>query len=275
MDDLKEKLKDEKLDIIVLAGQSNAEGNGKGDAVDYIPDKRILLMNDDSMPRFEKTGDKSRLVLNYPARDCVSVAEEPQNQDGKRGNLCLSFARNYAVKFLEPDRKILIVNGAVGGTGFARKEWGKHNILYVRLVNMVKKALAFNSENRISAFLWHQGECDSVENPSWDSEKRYLTHYKNLTEMLSDFKNTFGLESLPFVAGGFAEEWYLKNKTACDAVLKAVRKTCETLKGGFVGTSDLKSNNQKVGDGDDLHFCRDALFTLGERYFNAYCKIKR
>ena len=85
MDDLKEKLKDEKLDIIVLAGQSNAEGNGKGDAVDYIPDKRILLMNDDSMPHFEKTGDKSRLVLNYPARDCVSVAEEPQNQDGKRG----------------------------------------------------------------------------------------------------------------------------------------------------------------------------------------------
>lgn len=275
MDDLKEKLKDEKLDIIVLAGQSNAEGNGKGDAVDYIPDKRILLMNDDSMPHFEKTGDKSRLVLNYPARDCVSVAEEPQNQDGKRGNLCLSFARCYAEKFLKSDRKILIVNGAVGGTGFARKEWGKHNILYVRLVNMLKKALEFNSENRIAAFLWHQGECDSVENPSWDSEKRYLTHYKNLTEMLSDFKNTFGLESLPFVAGGFAEEWYLKNKTACDAVLKAVRKTCETLKGGFVGTSDLKSNNQKVGDGDDLHFCRDALFTLGERYFNAYCKIKR
>lgn len=139
MNDLTDKIKDEKLDVIVLAGQSNAEGNGKGDASDYIPDNRILMMNDDSSPHFVKTGDKSRLVLNYPARDCVSVAEEPQNQDGKRGNLCLSFARNYAVKFLEPDRKILIVNGAVGGTGFARKEWGKHNILYVRLVNMVKK----------------------------------------------------------------------------------------------------------------------------------------
>lgn len=140
MDDLKEKFKDEKFDIIVLAGQSNAEGNGKGDACDYIPDKRILMMNDDSMPHFEKTGDKSRLVLNYPARDYVFVAEEPQNQGGKRGNLSLSFARNYAEKILGPDRKILIVNGAVGGTGFARKEWGKDNILYVRLVNMVKKS---------------------------------------------------------------------------------------------------------------------------------------
>lgn len=275
MNDLTDKIKDEKLDVIVLAGQSNAEGNGKGDASDYIPDKRILLMNDDSMPHFVKTGDKSRLVFNYPARDCVSVAEEPQNQCGKRGNLALSFARCYAEKFLKSDRKILIVNGAVGGTGFARGEWGKGNILYVRLVNMLKKALAFNPENRIVAFLWHQGECDSVENPSRDSEKRYLTHYKNLTEMLSDFKKTFGLTKLPFIAGGFAEEWYLKNKTACDAVLKAVKQTCETLNGGFVGTSDLKSNNQKVGDGDDLHFCRDALFTLGERYFNAYCKIKR
>ena len=201
MNDLTDKIKDEKLDVIVLAGQSNAEDNGKGDASDYIPDNRILMMNDDSSPHFVKTGDKSRLVLNYPAHSIVSVAEEPQNQDGKRGNLCLSFARCYAEKFLKPDRKILIVNGTVGGTGFARGEWGKHNILYVRLVNMVKKALEFNSENRIAAFLWHQGECDSVENPSRDSEKRYLTHYKNLTEMLSDFKKNVRTDKTSLYCG--------------------------------------------------------------------------
>lgn len=85
MNDLTDKIKDEKLDVIVLAGQSNAEDNGKGDASDYIPDNRILLMNDDSSPHFVKTGDKSRLVLNYPAHSIVSVAEEPQNQDGKKG----------------------------------------------------------------------------------------------------------------------------------------------------------------------------------------------
>lgn len=33
---------------------------------------------------------------------------------------------------------------------------------------------------------------------------------------------------------------------------------------------DLLSNNQKTGNGDDIHFCREALYVLGRRYFSAY-----
>jgi len=104
MDDLKEKFKDEKFDIIVLAGQSNAEGNGKGDACDYIPDMRILMMNDDSMPHFEKTGDKSRLVLNYPARDYV--LRKSRRIKAEKGEIFLCRSRGITRKrFWGPTEK--------------------------------------------------------------------------------------------------------------------------------------------------------------------------
>ena len=48
----------DKLDIIVLAGQSNAAGSGRGEVTHpYVRDERILMMTDDSNPREEKDGD--------------------------------------------------------------------------------------------------------------------------------------------------------------------------------------------------------------------------
>ena len=45
----------EKYDIIVLGGQSNAEGYGVGPvSEEYVPDERILWLNDNANPRFEK-----------------------------------------------------------------------------------------------------------------------------------------------------------------------------------------------------------------------------
>ena len=40
--------------------------------------------------------------------------------------------------------------------------------------------------------------------------------------------------------------------------------------GSYVETADLRSNNQKTGDGDTIHFCREDLQELGRRYFEAY-----
>jgi hypothetical protein len=43
--------------------------------------------------------------------------------------------------------------------------------------------------------------------------------------------------------------------------------------GAFIETSDIPSNNQKTGNGDGIHFCRESLHTLGKRYFAAYRTI--
>lgn len=265
----------EKLDIIVVAGQSNAAGSGLGDVTkEYEKNESVLWMSDEPEPYYiEKENGEISLERNIPEKIDVAVADEGVSDGNKVGNLSLTFAENYAKYVLEPDRKILIVNAAVGGAGFTPIGWGLGNELYERLLKMVKEALSYNEENRIVALLWHQGENDSVRCPDWDEKKRYQVHKSNLITMLDDFKKTFQLKDIPFVAGGFCDEWYLKNKGPCDAVLHAVMDCCEVMQGVFVPTTGLLSNNQKIGNGDDIHFCRESLHILGEKYYEAFTKI--
>ena len=263
-------------DIVVVAGQSNAEGYGIGPVThEYIPDDKILLLTNLAEAHFEKNADgKDELKLLYPAPNRIEVADEQGEGRERRGLLALFFAKNYVQSgCLQSGRKLLIVNAAVGGTGFARNEWGVGNILYRRLTETVEYALGSHPQNRVVAFLWHQGECDSVENPDWEVEKRYLVHKKNLTEMFSDFLRRFAPGGIPVIAGGFCDEWYLQHKTECDAVLRATQEACASCNGAFVQTQGLLSNNQKTGNGDDIHFCRESLHILGERYFEKYKEI--
>ncbi len=263
------------FDIVVLAGQSNSEGYGIGKAQEeYVPDPRILWLNDNSHPRFEQNAEgKDVFLIDYPSSPYICIADEPFNGTSKVGKLALFFARNYVAEGkLKPGRKLLILNAGVGGTGFRDNQWGIGRTLYQRLKDFTSFALSLHPENRLVAFLWHQGECDSAENADWSVEKRYTTHKANLSEMLLDFKAEFACPDLTFIAGGFCDEWYLKNKTSCDAVLKAIREVCQ-IHGAFVETAGLKSNNQQCGNGDDIHFCRDATHILGQKYYDAYNKL--
>lgn len=263
----------EKFDIIIVAGQSNAEGFGVGPIdFEYQPNDKILWLNDNANARFELINGKDVLVLNELREKTISIAEEPENEFGKVGKLSLAFSKKYLNQILKPDRKILIINCAVGGTGFARPEWGIGNVLHDRMIDLVCYALSLNEENRVVAFLWHQGECDSVENADWDEDKRYNIHKNNLTNMINDVYSNINCK-VPFIAGGFCDEWYYTEKKACDAVLKAIREVCLSFGGAFIETKGLISNNQKIANGDNIHFCRQSLYELGEMYFTEYAKI--
>ncbi len=259
------------LDILVVGGQSNSAGHGIGEVTEeYIPDERILWMTDNAHPRFEEDG----FHIDYPAETQITVAEEPVEDGQKKGKFAFSFAREYiSAGLLAPGRRILIIHAGVGGTGFCRGEWGIGSILYRRLCDMVAEALGMNSDNRLVAFLWHQGECDAFENADMPSEEKQARHRAALGGMLADFERRFVCPSLPFVTGSFADEWYFKNKVQCDAVLEAIRAVTAARGGAFVDTAGLKSNNQSTGNGDDIHFSRESLHLLGARMFDAYQTI--
>ncbi len=268
----KERMQMKPFDMIVLAGQSNSEGFGIGPVSrEYVPDDRILWLNDAARPRFEPQADgKDALVLDRPSPISITVADEPVEEAGKVGKPALAFARAYVADgSLAQGRSLLVLNAGVGGTGFRDDQWGVGRGLYQRLKAFTSYALSLDPENRLVAFLWHQGECDSVENPDWEPEKRYAVHKENLQRMLADFKAEFSCPELPVIAGGFCDEWYLKNKQPCDAVLRAIREVCRE-QGAFVETAGLKSNNQQCGNGDDIHFCREASHILGEKYYQAW-----
>ncbi len=267
----------ENFDIIVLAGQSNAEGNGRGEAAEeYIPDPRVLMMTDHASPYYKQMEDgRSFVRIHYPTERSIAVAEEAFNGIGKLGQLALFFAREYIANGrLQEGRKLLILHTAIGDTGFRDEQWGLDNTLYERTKSFTRDALALGGENRLVAFLWHQGESQVYAHPEWSPEKRTLVHARNLSDMILDFKQTFSRDDIPFIAAAFCEEWYAKNKAPCDAILGAIEEVF-SQHGVFLTTSELTSNNQKSGDGDDIHFSRDALHRLGKKYYRAYHSFTR
>ncbi len=263
----------EKCDIIILAGQSNAEGYGRGNVRNaYKPSSDILALSDVQGIDFKKdqnNGD-DYLAVKYPSEYVVDIAKETKTKTGKLGNIALIFAREYIkAGKLEKGRKILIVKAAVGGTGFSKHHWGVDEVLYKRLVDMVSQALGYNKENRIVAFLWHQGEHDSFENADLSPDTRKAFYYDKLSNFLKSLRKKFG--EFPFIAGGFVHTWYDAYKEQSDAVLNATKKVCkENKKCAFVSAKGLLSNSDIFKNDDTAHFCRNSAYKLAKRYFKQY-----
>ena len=265
-------------DIIILAGQSNAEGNGLGPTeYPFESDKRILMIRDAQWYGHKNLPDGTvKLFLTEPYKFVTEIAKERFDGEKDNGIFALSFAKRYVDEgFLAEGRKLLIINDTIGGSGFARKEWGVGNLLHERLFTMIKEA-GVGGDDRFVALLWHQGENDAVENVSFSPKERYDFYYSSLKSAIEDIRARCGESELPFIAGEFASEWVTGDEyeEQCNAVLSALRDVCSSVgHARVVGTADLKSNNQSIGNGDIIHFCRDALHTLGNRYFDTFTEI--
>ena len=98
-------------------------------------------------------------------------------------------------------------------------------------------------------------------------------HYKQLSALVQSVRDTYQYNNLKFIAGDFVSEWKTQNLQACEPTVQAIRDVCKDVGGAFVETSDLKSNNQEHGNGDEIHFSRNALDILGRRYFEAFEKL--
>ena len=243
----------ESFDIIIQAGQSNAEGYGFGATEEpWEPDERVWYLNE-----------------NFT----ISQAAEPVAVNDARTNFSLSFAREYLKDGrLAEGRKLLIVRSAEGGTGFLDGHWKPEDDMYLRMLELTRTALALNPGNRPVALLWHQGEQDAVQNAS------YEVHYGNLMTLVHGVRETFG-DSIPFIAGDFVQHWKNDNTAICRPVVDAIRAVCRDCgRGAFVETEGLRSNAQysshhPFGWDDPIHFCRAALYELGKRYYRAFAEI--
>jgi hypothetical protein len=241
----------EHFDIIIQAGQSNSDGTGYGPAENpWIPTENVWYLN------FDCT---------------LSLAREAVNGNEIQSNYSLSFAREYMAKgLLAEGRKLLILRTSIGGTGFLDKRWGMTDDLYLHMMEMIRTALALNKENRLVAFLWHQGETDAIFGADFD------THYGNLMGLIRSVREEFQVPQLPFIAGDFVQQWKKDNWNICVPVVDAIRAVCRDCgSGAFVETDGLPSNSQQerippMPWEDTIHFSRNALYLLGQRYFAAF-----
>ncbi len=268
----------EKYDIIILAGQSNAEGQGQGAVTkEFVPDERIHIMKDDADFHFVTTDGVSVLhAKKWPAENFVTVADEWLHPvRGKMGCFALQFSEKYVEKYLASDRKVLIVNANFGGTGYHRPEWGVGNIMHERMISMTKEALAYNPENRVVAMLWAQGEHDAFEDADWDPEKRNAVHKENLMTTFRDLYQRLEGESFPIIACGFTDTYYASVPEAAEAVIRAIQECVAAFDGGYVDTTGLPSNSQALGNEDIYHYSKEGQHLLGGRFFEKYTELRK
>lgn len=239
----------ERFDIVLQAGQSNADHSGYGKT-----DRPFFPCGD----------------IWYLTKDLTIVpAVEWINGNQIESNFSLSFAENYLRSGkLSPGRKVLILRAAVGGTGFLDHRWGPEDDLFLQMLRMIETARSLNPENRFVAFIWHQGETDALLNAD------FQTHYDHLHTLVTLTRNAMGDPTVPFLAADFVHDWIKDNRSISEPVRSAIRSVCEALPhAGFVETDGLRSNNQDCGNLDTIHFCRDALYYLGDRYFEQYQRL--
>lgn len=253
----------DKYDIIIQGGQSNADGSGLGPVIEeYIPSPQILYLNAKKQVEEAKEGIR---VTYIDEPFVIEEAKERENNGNKVGDFALTFAEAYVKNgHLAKGRKVLIVRGGIGGTGFYKHHWGLQDNVYLKMLEMTDYALHLNPENRIVAFLWHQGEHDAFEGNTAE------TYYSQLSDMLRGVRTRYGM--VPFIAGDFVKEF--KNQFASEHIVKSIRRVAqENERTAFVETSDLLSNNQVTKNEDIYHFSRESLHILGRRYYHEFAQI--
>lgn len=260
----------ESYDIVVLAGQSNAEGRGLGQGkYPFEANPRIMEYIDPYPFRMEKNAEgEDWLVMHEPPRFVLKENAEEKNQKGEAlASLIPTFASSYLQKVLAPNRKLLIVKAAVDGTGFYwRDQWGKGERLTNRLFQVTEEALHLGTSSRLVAVLWHQGEHEVFERPWLKDEERKAFYHRCFLELIEEFRSRFG--NIPWIAGEGTKRWEKDYPHESKAVWDAAKEVIKEVRNAaFVSSDGLLSNEEEIHNGDLLHFSRRSQEILGERYF--------
>ena len=227
--------------VFILAGQSNMAGRGLVEPQDTIPSERILSIN--------KSGK-------------VIIAKEPLHfyESTLTGLDCgLSFGKEI-VKEAPVKISVLLIPAAVGGSSIS--QWlGDSTHRNVKLLSNFKERVALGKKyGKIKGILWHQGESDTNPNDA--------PHYsERLEQLFKIFRVAAGDENLPILIGELGG--YSDNKI-WTVVNEQIRRYSSIDKNtAVISTSELKDK------GDKLHFNSEGQRILGQRFAEAYLKMKK
>lgn len=251
---LKSKVYKDAYDVVILAGECNAVGFGKGET-NYEPDEKIYEL-------FRGESFNTKRNPSLPLRQYV-LKRAGARAHGMSG-FYLFFGKKYEKEFLRPGRKLLFIKAAVRGTGFKSGEWGKKDFLYLNMSDMAKRIKLGNPENKIVAVLWHQGETDVLNG----TDKEF--YRQKLSALIRGIRFELNMPYLPFIAGDMCEEWCENQENAeniRDALMETVRENDYCA---LVSSKGLSGNASE----DAVHFSGKSNEILGERYFEEYKKIK-
>lgn len=298
---------DDGYDIIVIGGQSNAVGAGRGSYRDSMKSPTLDL-------RIFQLG---RNIENCVAHEgqVIPATETLEHwfncPSSKAVGFGLPFARRWAAHRLKGSRKVLILPGAYGGSTV--RQW--QETLWPALRAQIRQALNLGSgQNRIVAFLWSQGESDFVncilspmdKNCQYSAAAPVREQWRERTlQIFKEFRREFDPQAqVPILATGFVPalqdlrldrrpqapcsqpECYTtlrvkENKMEFEEELLRVQKQSRLANFFFIPTSGLTSNGE-VGaaippkeiplwyNEARLHFSAEAFIGMAERMWRVF-----
>lgn len=239
---------EQRMMLVVLAGQSNMSGRGKVELEDKIAIPNVFTLD----------------------KNCKWVPSvEPTHFERVTCGTCLG--RTFAEKLHEqyPDRIIGIVPCAVGGSPietwmpgavFERKKAKTIEHPYDDAVARIKVA---QKDGDVVALLWHQGCSNNRRNKTFD--EAYTDYRAKLEKVIHNFRTDIPeLAGVPFIMGHLEAPKFKVDHVnqAIDDIVKTEPLTAAVSAEGVTHNADR------------VHYDRQSLRLLGERYFDAYLKLK-
>jgi len=238
----------EKIDLFIWAGQSNAQG-WMGNAAYYPVDREKL---DDSIKLNWTFVDNSNSEGQW-------ITMQPQQGRFPKGHFGpeVSFARELKKAGYNP----AIFKYTQGATGLARN-WklpGKGGI-YDRMIFDLKQALSILQDQGyvvyVRGFIWNQGESDAGNE---DTAKNY---YQNLKQLIDDLRsNVFDHQPFKVMLGVDEQHRFVKERPI---VAEAQKKLASE------DTNIIYISMNNLPKADATHLTPEGLVKHGQRIFDAY-----
>lgn len=232
-----------RLQIFLLAGQSNMAGRGKVEAQDSIASARVLKLD--------------RTMTWVPAVDPLHW-DKPAIVGVGPGR-----AFGLALAARDANARIGLVPAAVGGSPISSWEPGAldpatNTHPYDDALARLRVALR---DGTLRAILWHQGESDATAALS-------PLYADKLRALIARFRAEAGDPNLPFVIGALgrfgAKPWSAEMQRV-DSAHRAIAASVPHV--AYVSSDGL------LDKGDALHFDAASQRTFGERYAAAYLAL--
>ncbi|MEM6916803.1 MAG: sialate O-acetylesterase [Verrucomicrobiota bacterium] len=240
----------EKLDLILLIGQSNMKGRG------FMPEEplnhpRIAMMH------LKKDGW-------YLARHPLHLTGNPETFRG-HDNAGVGPGLEFAVTLLEkePKTRIGLIPAARGGS--AIRLWSETGALYLEAIRKAKLALEEGPEGktRLRAVLWLQGEADSKV----ESLPAYPDALHDLVDRLrKDLENP----ELPFLACTIGE---MKADDE-EVQRKEMNRLLLDLPNHRPFTACVDARDLKGHIGDSVHYDTESMEEIGRRFEAELSKLE-
>ncbi len=223
----------------LLIGQSNMAGRGNLAEAHDINTQSISILRNGRWTAFQRPVQPDRAFSGV--------------------NLAESFAEKYSAE--HDNVTVGLIPCADGGT--CLDQWQIGSLLYD---NAVFNARLAQRTSTIAGVLWHQGESDCTEG-------KYHVYYQKLEKIFDGLRRDLNLYDVPFLVGGLGDFIEIYKDGALAKGFRTVNPELEKYANehemtGFVSAKGLKSNP------DNLHFCADALYEFGLRYYDEFTKLE-